>query len=156
MPRCVPLIGTTFAVIGDAAQGFFRSVVAAHAASQQVVSDALQTQNLGFGQHSTFWRRRISVGLRIAVATQVVARVRGAISPGDSSVLDRELQAARCWQGFVSVVRGVLLPSAVVTPPDGGGGGADKEGVAMGFCGDVPFPGVVGSGFARGCDPAGA
>ena len=132
MPRCVPLIGTTFAVIGDAAQGFFRSVVAAHAASQQVVSDALQTQNLSFGQHSTYWGRRISVGLRIAVAMQVVARVRGAISPGDSSVLDRELQAARCWQGFVSVVRGALLPSVVVTPVDGGGSGADEEDVCYG------------------------
>ena len=83
VPQVVPLAASTFASVGEAAQGFFRQVVRGRAGGAPVASDALRFQNLASGQVTELWRRRISVFLRIAIGLQVLSRVRvAALGPG--------------------------------------------------------------------------
>ena len=147
VPRCVPLAATPLGAVGEAAQHFFRSVAVAHLRSREMAAGALQAQNLSRGQHLVYWRRRICVGLRIAVASQGIARIREAALPLVRGEVEREAQEARSWAWFVDTARAALLPAVAVA----GGEMADAlhGDVGLGFGGDQPFPGVVGDGFPR-------
>ena len=74
-PVVLPLVGSTFGAIGRRAWAFFDSVVRDGAAPLPAVDDAVAFAGLLPGQRTLLWRRRLSVSLRLAVATSVVGRI---------------------------------------------------------------------------------
>ena len=145
VPDCIPLIGTTLGQVGPAAQRFFAAVVRQHVAGASLVAE-LGFQHLHGAQHTVFWRRRICVQLRIAVATQVMARVHAA---GGAMVVDAARRAGRTARDFEYSRGQQVRVLAVVcgAPPSEGYEG--PGGVGSGFGGDRVRRGVLGDGFAR-------
>ena len=143
VPVCIPLVASAFACVGAEAVDLFQQVVREAARSDAVMGDALRYQHLNRGQQVAYWRRRICIGLRMAVASQALARVHSAeIQMGEPS-------AASAAQSWAHVRASMLASRAAEDRP--AAGAATSDGVGGAYFGAQPQDGVLGSGFARQC-----
>ena len=94
VPRIVPLVGTTTGRMGAEAISFFRQCL-----RQRVSRGDLNRAHLNSNRTAEFWLRRLSVGLRVAVAAMALRRydlsVRRAAGQGAAAV-PRRLRLATC------------------------------------------------------------
>ena len=145
VPRCVPLVASTFGEIGPSARAFFASVIRGHLGAQAVTAGALQAPRLHAGRHTALWRRRLSVQLRAAIGTQQLARLHAGVVPLAITAARREGRALRCFETTRRVMARVTARCRVAAPL-----WAPADAVGFAFGGDVCRSGVVGDGFARG------
>ena len=103
-------------------------------------------QSLHGAQHTVFWRRRICVQLRIAVATQVMDRVHAA---GGAVFVDAARRAGRTARDFKYSRGQQVRVLAMVCGAQSSEGHEGPGGVGGGYGGDCVRRGVLGDGFAR-------